>query len=487
MLSVCLSFLVAGLSACRSQPEPPPQPKPPPQPNPVEVRLSTHAVRVSGPSPYATCTLGDVGGQRFVNGEVESWVAVNPLKLKEGKAELIGVWMQDRWSNGGGAGLMAASSFDGGATWSAQQLAFNGCAENGLLPAGRASDPWVTFGPDGKAYATALIADKVKRTYAIGTAASSDGGKTWTDYKVLEQRSRQDDTVPVDKETVTADPTKPGTAYAVWMRNIAETGQGVHGPAIFARTTDGGQSWSQPKVIVDVPVGQMTSGSIIVVNPKSGVLYHFFRWIEFREQGFENWVGLQLSRDGGETWSQAERVIPMRARPATHPQVSGSVRSFGELPMPAIDPKSGRLYVTWEDGRFDAKTGAIALAYSDDEGTTWSTPRQVSDSGQTAFRPAVAVNSKGQVGISYYQFTDGAGMKVPTRKLLTVLEPDLVKSTDHAVAGPFDLSYAPKAPGPFLGDYLGLIAVEDWFHLFYVTANADQANPTDVHALSIRP
>ncbi|HWI65087.1 MAG TPA: sialidase family protein [Symbiobacteriaceae bacterium] len=454
------------------------------------LKLSTAPVQVSGPSPYGQCTLGVAGGERFVNGEVETWVAVNPQALKEGRVNLVGVWMADRWSNGAGSGVVSAASFDGGATWETHPLAFSGCAEGALDPsAGRAGDPWVAFGPDGRAYTTALIIDKPARTYAIGVATSGDGGRTWGDFTLLQQATRQDDAAAVDKESVTADPTRPGTAYVVWMRNLAPTREAISGPTMFAKTTDGGKTWTVPRTIFTAGPAEMSSGSIIVADARTGFLYHFFRWIEgVGNTQMKNSVGLQVSRDAGETWSQAERVIAVQSRPVMHPNFSGWVRTFGELPMPAIDPVTGRLYVAWEDARFSSQVD-IALAYSDDEGKTWSAPVQVDAAKESAFRPTVAVNSRRQVGVSYYQFPSAKadGQRMPTEMVLTVLSPDLKDRKEHRVAGPFDLSYAPKAPGPFLGDYLGLTAVDDWFHMFYVTANQDPGNPTDVHAVSIRP
>jgi len=74
---------------------------------------------------------------------------VNPAST----ANQIAVWHQGRWSNGGAHALMAAASFDGGVTWGSQQaLPFNMCAPGGLTYE-RASDPWVSIGPDGIAYA----------------------------------------------------------------------------------------------------------------------------------------------------------------------------------------------------------------------------------------------------------------------------------------------------------------------------------------------
>src|SRR5438876_8108444 len=104
----------------------------------------TPLVTVSSPSPYATCTIGGPG-TNYVNAEVEPYVAVNPANT----SNIIGVWQQDRWSNGGAHGLVAGVSMNGGSTWTKVPLPFSQCA--GGLDYQRASDPWVSFGPDGTA------------------------------------------------------------------------------------------------------------------------------------------------------------------------------------------------------------------------------------------------------------------------------------------------------------------------------------------------
>src|SRR4051794_22487993 len=71
-------------------------------------------VPVSGASPIAGCTLdGPQTGTLFENSEVEPYVAVNPANPDN----LIAAWQQDRYSDGGAQGLVTASSFDGGQTW----------------------------------------------------------------------------------------------------------------------------------------------------------------------------------------------------------------------------------------------------------------------------------------------------------------------------------------------------------------------------------
>src|SRR5262245_12781997 len=92
------------------------------------------------PSPVAACPAPAVGGTLTNNTEVEPFVAANPAKA----GNLIAVWQQDRWSNGGAHALMAARSTDGGKSWTSQTaLPFNECVQGGLSYE-RASDPWVS-------------------------------------------------------------------------------------------------------------------------------------------------------------------------------------------------------------------------------------------------------------------------------------------------------------------------------------------------------
>src|SRR5436309_15916853 len=80
---------------------------------------------VSGPSPFAGCTVGAAPGSvLYPNAEEEPWVDVNPLNPNN----LVAVWQQDRWSDGGAHGLVTAVSHDGGATWAETFPHFSICA-----------------------------------------------------------------------------------------------------------------------------------------------------------------------------------------------------------------------------------------------------------------------------------------------------------------------------------------------------------------------
>jgi hypothetical protein len=69
---------------------------------------------VSGPSPFPLgCEGVAQSGTLYQNAEVEPRVAVDP----NDPTHIVGVWQQDRWSNGGAHGPVAAASFDGGTSW----------------------------------------------------------------------------------------------------------------------------------------------------------------------------------------------------------------------------------------------------------------------------------------------------------------------------------------------------------------------------------
>jgi hypothetical protein len=106
-------------------------------------------VQVSGASPFAGCTADAVGTQSgtvYVGSEVEPWIDVNPTN----SANLVGIWQQDRWSNGGARGLVAGVSMNGGSSWTSVPIPGVTLCTGG--PYQRATDPWVSFGANGRVH-----------------------------------------------------------------------------------------------------------------------------------------------------------------------------------------------------------------------------------------------------------------------------------------------------------------------------------------------
>ncbi|MGF6757132.1 sialidase family protein [Paraburkholderia sp. GAS42] len=444
-------------------------------------------ILVSGPSPFANCTIGGPG-TIYVNAEVEPWLAVNPAN----PSNLIGVWQQDRWSNGGAHGLVAAASFDGGHTWKQTKLPFSACA-NGLGYE-RASDPWVSIGPDGTAYSVSISFNQSSNNNAVAAAVSKDGGLSWENLSVIIADNEPTLQFFNDKESVTANPTRAGVAYAVWDRLELPNGNpyanlhtvAFRGPSMFSKTVDGGVTWSSPSVIVKVPSRQQTIGNQIVVNSRTGTLYDFFDLISPPFNKAAGKVAFIKSTDDGATWTKPQIIAGLETVPVTDPNTGEPVRTGDVIPEPAIDPATGQLYVVWQDSRFNGgQYDEIALSTSSDGGQTWSAPLRVNTpSGRPAFNPGVRVNSAGTVAVTYYDFRTllaGNTSTLPTDYWQTTsTDGGKSFSSELHLAGSFDLKTAPNAEGFFVGDYEGLDARGTAFVPFFVQTNGDTSNRTDV-------
>src|SRR5262249_33304181 len=108
----------------------------------------------SGLSPLAPgCDGVAPAGTVYVNAEVEPSIAVNPANPNN----IVAAWQQDRWSGGGSRGPVTAYSMDGGGTWTKSFAPMSRCTGGaGATAFERASDPWVSFAPDGTAYQVSL-------------------------------------------------------------------------------------------------------------------------------------------------------------------------------------------------------------------------------------------------------------------------------------------------------------------------------------------
>ena len=447
----------------------------------------------SGPSPFSSCNAGSApGAVNYTNAEVEPWVAVNPQHSNN----IIGVWQQDRWSDGGARGLVAGYSTNGGKTWNESAQPFSVCAPGGPTRYDRASDPWVSIGPDGTAYSVSISFQGVGYDNAVLASTSRDGGATWSTPKALIEDLGSAQFFN-DKESVTADPQVPGTAYAVWDRLVSPTDNprsAAHaaaytGPTLFSKTTDAGVTWSAPAVIVPTDNKQQTIGNQIVVGP-DGTLYNFFDLILGTGQnGIDKLHGLNVaytkSTDGGTSWTAPQVIAKLDTAGVTDPNTGAPVRTGDIIPEPAVDPATGQLYVVWQDSRFnDGRYDEIAISTSTDGGATWSAPQRANTPhGVPAFTPSVRV-AGGNVAVAYYDFrslTAGNTTTLPTDYWFTSSPVgSLALGGETHVHGPSDMMTAPSARGFFVGDYAGLAASGSSFASLSIRANdANTLNRTD--------
>jgi hypothetical protein len=442
----------------------------------------------------------------YQGAEVETHVAVNPTN----PANVVAFWQQDRWNDGGAHGNLAGYSTNGGLTWAHSAPRFSRCAGGaGLGNAGdyqRATDPWLSFSPNGRLHAVTLSFDNSTARNAVLAAFSDDAGVSWSTPRIV----RFDNPRAVgnnfnDKETLTADPFDSSLVYATWQRIVSpserasqkayENSTSFYSEAWFARSTDGGFSWEPARPIFrERGVLNQTIGNQVEVLP-GGTLINGFNLIHaatnrHRSRGYN--VALIRSTDKGVTWSDDIAVNRLLVDEVTDPDDGHDVRTGDILPDWAVDRSSastrGNIYVVWMDRRFnDPDHDDILLARSRDGGFTWDAPVVVDRTrrGVDAFTAMVDVDSSGRVAVSYHDFRfDQPGDAVLSTDVWVthshdggVTFPDESRLTTTS----FDMRTAPDALGYFVGDYSGLEHAGTVFHPTWVGANDGMLdNRTDV-------
>jgi hypothetical protein len=441
-------------------------------------------VRISADTPFNSTCTGGFSGVVYLNAEVEPYVAVNPRDPNN----WVAVWQQDRWSAGSANALTTATTLDGGATWTRSFVPFSRCAGGNALNGGnyeRATDPWVTFAPDGTAYQMSLSTSGASFTAgsvsAMLVSRSTDGGITWGPISTLIR-----DDLPQffnDKNSITADPTDPNYVYAVWDRLVQSGG----GPSILARSADGGATWDANRVVYDPGTSSQTINNIVVVLPNGTVVLFLTRLVAGPNNTVQASMQVLRSVDKGISWTGPFHVADVLAIGARDPETGTLIRDSANLGSIAVAP-NGHLWVAWQDARFSngARDG-IALTRSTDGGTTWSAPVQLnSEPAAQAFIPSVHVLANGTIGVTYYDLRSNTAdtTTLPT-ELILARSADGVTWSEHRISPGFDMTTAPFARGLFVGDYQGLASANNVFVPVYVQTNSgDFANRTDVFALA---
>jgi hypothetical protein len=419
---------------------------------------------ISGSSPFPADGCG-VPGQRNAGTEGEPALAVNPRDPRN----LVAVWQQDRFTIDGGAlSDVVGVTKDGGRTW--KQVLVPGISRCTGGADERASDPWLSFGPDGRLYLSVLtftehpeLAGKAGPT-ALRVSTSTDGGLTWSQPVVV-----GDAGIYEDRPSVTADPGRPGTAYLTWVRRSGELG--FDGTELFSKTVDGGRTWSASRALTQLVPGTGPDPLFVDVFPDGTLLnlYVVANTSVFLPDGQPRKPFQVISRrsvNGGRSWGRAVTVGSIQPPSAPRDPDSGApVRAFN-IASVGIAP-DGTAYVAW-NVIGSPGSSQIVFSKSIDGGRSWSKPAAVARVPSQAFLPSLAVGGDGTVGVYWDDFrNDRRGDGQLTTDVFYALSKNGGASWRQGhLAGPFDALTAPPTDstavaGRFLGDYQGIAGLRD--------------------------
>jgi hypothetical protein len=180
--------------------------------------------------------------------------------------------------------------------------------------------------------------------------------------------------------------------FVLWQE-IIFSGGSHGGDILFARSQDGGSTFSQPlnlsRSVGGDGKGRINkelwhNGSLDIAAGSDGAIYA--AWTEY-----DGPLWLARSNDGGRSFSDPRKV-------------SGDAASPARAPSLALAP-DGTLYLAWTRGEDDAAD--IHVAKSADGGTRFSEPRIVARSEGYSDAPKLAVGAGGVLHLAYAESEDG--------------------------------------------------------------------------------
>jgi hypothetical protein len=276
-------------------------------------------------------------------------------------------------------------------------------------------DPACAFGTAGEAYFAELQEAKDADGHQRGHTfiyVSRDGGATWG----LPRRLRQ-----ADREYITVDDTNGPRRGRVYVNAAMSTRSYEDDPSHsdyhdesngfgLLVSGDRGATFELETLLNPAPTGWTFADGNGIVMP-NGTYAAIVPVVPRSDDGsrtFHVAIDFVTSSNGGETFTKAVTI-----RNAVEP--SGPLLTTTWIPSLAVDqsagPFHGRLYVVWAE-QIDGRS-QIFIAYSSDNGSQWSAPVTVNDdvvrsngTGPDDSEPIVAVNSRGIVGVTWYDRRD---------------------------------------------------------------------------------
>jgi hypothetical protein len=397
----------------------------------------------------------------------------NPSQLTAGSNEIFRLPMR------------AFYSADEGASWGGVDVPLP-ASPSGPHDQGFGSDPTLDYDTQGNVFYgfitifTSPSFAAIKGT-ELAVARSSNGGRTWplvTEFSTEGGKNHFNDKPMLTVDKNLESPFRDNV-YVAWD---AAFGGSPGGGIRVAHSSDHGVSFDVNRADNGRGHG-LSIGADPFVGP-DGTLY--VAWNAFAA----NVIAVNRSEDGGVTWGTQRTVSPKSI-----PFAIGlpAIEFRGALVYPACDadrsdgPHRGRLYCTWMDLNDGGHT-EILLSYSDNKGSTWSSPAPVGhqQGGTDRFNHWFSVDPvSGDVTVAYYDATGVVADYLLSRSTdgaatwLADVRVSSQSSNEHDCNGVFpceSINY-----GNQYGDYEGLVSFNGRSHPIWTDSrrNTERAGDPD--------
>ena len=341
--------------------------------------------------------LSKISVDPYHDADAQHRTQVEPSTFTFGST-VVAAFQSGRIFNGGASNIGFATSTDRGQTW-----------RHGFLPGttvhaspkggySATSDASVAYDARHHVWLISYlgIRDAVNGPVDVLVSRSTDGGLTWKTPVVVFSNGDF-----LDKNWTVCDDHPASVFYGNCYTEFDDNSLGDL--IVLSPSTDSGLHWASPAA---TPDGSAGLGGQPVVRPNGTVVVPYLQLNDPTTTSLN--ISAFSSHDGGVTLTRSTAVSA-----AVSHIPAGNLRAADALPSAQVDG-AGRVYVVWQDCRFEASCATNDLLLStSSNGTNWSVARRIPidpvGSGVDHFLPGLGVDqadSGGNVdlGLSYYYY-----------------------------------------------------------------------------------
>jgi hypothetical protein len=320
---------------------------------------------------WSTTVVADARGKQPIEGNRPvSSIAVD---TKHGSQDIVYVsWRRNFGSSGPPAQALVATSTDGGHTFGAPASIVGTFFDDpnnwptNVAPADRKkenfgvgfTDPSIAVAGDGSVSVLWQVGEPNFGTGPMYISTSTDRGKS---FHVVGKLADPDEYAGFMILKWSAKGGSQGTLHTVYEDKLGQT-QGDR-DVIYQRSTDGGKTWSDRKVLNDDDparlAGQFLPNLAVAPNGRLEAV-----WWDFRDDPgtYSNDVYYSSSTDNGATWSKNVKVSDRSINRKIGPWSNG----FDERQPPGIAATDAYTVLAWDDTRNGDAVSQTQDIYSDE-------------------------------------------------------------------------------------------------------------------------